>query len=70
LFAEAAPSFNIKGQDKLGTWYGMVCSIILYCTLGIFISLKSKDLFNRRNPTLSNSLDERYYNISDAIDLS
>ena len=50
LFARRFPTFNIKGDDKVQTYFGGLTSIFFYAVVFIIATVKMERLLMRRNP--------------------
>jgi hypothetical protein len=63
-FTSDAPSFNIQGNQKVGTSIGTFFSIIITVIMLLFVYGKADRLINSRNPTVNEytNLDKRGVN--------
>ena len=61
LFAKRYPTFNIKGNESVHTYFGGFTSICLYMIVLIIAMVKMERLVLRRNPQINKyeSLDDR-----------
>ena len=61
VFGSPLPQFNIRGQEKVHTRIGGVCTLLITSVVLLFAMVKFVHLYTKHNPTMS-----AYYKDSDA----
>ena len=70
IFGEPLPSFNVKGQSYVHTLVGGIMTILLVGTVLLYATIQLINLMNRRNPTMSQFIEEHYFNENDKYNLN
>ena len=55
MFSYPVYGFNIDGRAKIGSWTGIVCSVLVATVMLTFSTLKMSHLIEGRNPLIANS---------------
>ena len=55
MFSYPVYAFNLDGNEKIGSWTGIFCSIMLFTVMSTFSSLKTSHLIEGKNPLIANS---------------
>ena len=53
LFGEPAPTFNIRGETRIRTYFGAVLSTMIITVTLLFSLFKLQHLLSRHNPTVN-----------------
>ena len=69
FFAQKVPSFNMEGQDRVGTSIGCIFSTIMAVCIIMYGGYKTLICFSRLNPNVSEVVLENYYSDKFSVDL-
>ena len=70
LFKRPVPSFNIRGRTAISSLSGGIMSVIIFCLMLFYGSIKFVHLLSRHNPTISTHKQAFAYDSTKVIDLN
>ena len=70
MFGKEMPSFTLKGETHVGTYYGGFVTLIIFVLTLCFAGLKAVILVNRTNPNISHVRENTHFNGSEKINLN
>ena len=68
-FAEKVPSFNFRSKSMMGSWFGLLTSLVFWMCLIAFGVVKTIRLVKGSNPLISAATELDLYGEDDVIDL-
>ena len=69
-FAYTVPSFNLRGDQKIKTSLGALCSVAISTLVLFYALLKFIQLQERHNPTISTFTDDTIYDFGNPLNLN
>lgn len=65
LFGAPAPTFNIRGETKVRTYFGAVLSTMIITVTLLFSLVKLEHLLSKHNPTVNTFEDKNVFGTAD-----
>ena len=69
-FAAPIPSFNLKGETHVATWYGGFISAIIFTVTLAFAIQKLHSIFAGSDPNINENIKAEHYDSEKGLDLS
>ena len=69
-FGQEIPSFNLKGETRVNTFFGGVITLLIMTLTLAYAILKGIHLLHRTNPTINHYSIPHHFDISKTVDLN
>jgi hypothetical protein len=63
------PAFNFQGRNTMGSWFGLLTTIVFWTLLLSFVALKLTRLIRGANPLISSAVELDFYGPDEKVDI-
>ena len=70
MFGRSLPTFNLKGDDMVKTYFGGLMTVCIVFVMIAYATIKFSHLIDKHNPNLAQYTEKNIYDLNDVINLN